>query len=210
MFVEALTPPIQDLLATLGQQPWLREYYLAGGTAAALQLGHRLSVDLDFFTPQELDTRTLIQHLSQLGSLTVDREDWGTLIGALRGVRVSFFTYEYPLLEPTVDFEGVTLASLVDIGLMKITAIAQRGGRRDFIDLYLICKEVISLRELLSRLAEKFVGVNYNLCHILRSLVYFEDAEMEPLPQLLKPLEWSTITAYFEREVKFLSRDWLR
>jgi len=178
----------------------MREFYLAGASAA-LHLGHRVSEDLDFFTQRELNTHALIQRLKRLGELEVQAEAWGTVTGTLCGVRVSFFTYAYPLVEPTQKLLGVNIAGLADIGLMKLVAIAQRGSRRDFVDLFFICQK-LPLEQLLALLPRKYVGVNRSLVHILRSLVYFADAETEPMPKMLQPVRWSEIKRFFESEVK--------
>lgn len=206
MFVQALTRPAQTLLERLGRRRWMREFYLAGGSGVALHLGHRVSEDLDFFTPKELNTTLLIQRLRRVGEFDLRTEAWGTVTGILGGVRASFFTYSYPLLEPTQRLFGVGVASLVDIGLMKIVAISQRGSRRDFIDLFFICQEV-PLKELLLLLPRKYTGVNYSLPHILRSLVYFADAECEPMPKMLRKVRWSVVKGFFEKEVKRIAEE---
>jgi hypothetical protein len=181
-------------------------FYLAGGTAAALQLGHRISVDLDFFTSEPLDARQLLQRARRVGTFDLQTESQGTLIGTLQGARVSFFNYPYPLLEPTPSLCGVRIASLVDIGLMKLTAASQRGSRKDFVDLFFICRQVKPLSELLALLSEKYQGVKYSLPHLLRSLVYFDDAEAEPMPHMLKPMRWAQVKRFFEKEVAVVAK----
>lgn len=183
----------------------MADFYLAGGSAVALHLGHRRSVDLDFFCPNELNTPLLLRRLQRIGKFDLTKEAWGTLIGTLKGVRVSFFTYPYPLLRPTPKLWGVRIASLLDIGLMKLIAISQCGSRRDFIDLFFICHQSIPLPALLASLPQKFVGVNYNLPHILRSLVYFDDAEKEPMPTMLVPVRWSDIKRFFQTQVRMIA-----
>ncbi len=205
MFVQTLPQPSQSLLEKLGRQSWMRNFYLADGSGAALHLGHRISEDLDFFTQQDLDTKALIQRLKRIGDFELKTEAWGTVTGTLCSVRVSFFTYDYPLVEPMRKLFGVNIAGLADIGLMKIVAIAQRGSRRDFVDLFFICQR-LPLEQLLTLLPEKFVGVKYSLNHILRSLVYFADAEIEPMPNMLQPVRWSVVKRFFEAEVKKIAK----
>ncbi len=101
----------------------MQNFYLAGGS-----VGHRVSEDLDFFTQSDLDTGALTQRLKRLGEFELQTEAWGTVTGILCGVRISFFTYAYPLVEPTHKLFGVNVASLADIGLMKLIAISQRGA----------------------------------------------------------------------------------
>lgn len=205
MFIQVLSQPAQSLLEKLGRQKWMRNFYLAGGSGVALHLGHRISEDLDFFTQKDLNTRTLIQRLKRLNKFELQTEAWGTVTGILCDVRASFFTYSYPLVEPSKKLFGVNVASLTDIGLMKLIAISQRGSRRDFVDLFFIC-QVMPLEQLMALLPKKYVGVKYSLNHILRSLVYFADAEIEPMPKMLQPIRWSKVKRFFETEVKKIAQ----
>src|SRR3990167_8536501 len=119
-----------------------RPFYLAGGTALALQFGHRISVDLDFFIPELFDVKKLINDLSKVGNLEIEDESDITFNGSLDGVKISFFKYNYPLLFETKDFKGVKLADERDIGAMKIEAISNRGSKKDFVDMYVLSKNV--------------------------------------------------------------------
>lgn len=99
MFLNALPPDARQLLTQLGQQPPVRPFYLAGGSAAALHLSHRISADLDFFIHQDhYEAEPLTQHLQAIAHLEVQQQSRGTLVGRLGGVRVSFFVYPYPPL----------------------------------------------------------------------------------------------------------------
>jgi predicted nucleotidyltransferase component of viral defense system len=207
MFEKVLTPEISQILTRLSERSWMSDFYLAGGTGVALHLGHRLSKDMDFFTSSELETDKLIQKIKEVGKLKVLKEDWGTVIGTLDQVMVSFFSYNYPLLEYPLIFKGIKIASLTDIALMKIVAISQRGSKRDFFDLYAICQKSISLEKLLGYLPQMFKNVDYSLYHLLRSLCYFEDAEKEKNPELLWQVNWERIKVFFNREVKKISRN---
>lgn len=202
MYPEAVPEPVLSLFPVLGPAVSSRGFYLAGGTAAALQLGHRQSVDLDFFSPRVLQPEELVSYLSGLGDLQVADTGAGTLHVYLNGVRVSFFHYEYPLIDPVMSYRGVDLAGLRDIALMKIVAISNRGARKDFIDLYVICRRVWPLAEALRALPRKF-GTRYSVGHILRSLQYFEDAERDPVPRLLdSAVSWSDVKAFFRDQVR--------
>jgi hypothetical protein len=184
----------------------MADFYLAGDSAATLHLGHRVSLDLDLFCLKELRTPLLLLRLQKVGKFDLTKEAWGTLIGVLEGVRVSFFTYPYPLLRPTQKLWGVHIASLLDIGLMKLVAISQSGSRRDFIDLFFICRQSIPLAVLLASLPQKFSGINYSLPHILRSLVYFDEAEKEPMPEMLVSGVGQTSSASSKRKSKGLPK----
>lgn len=117
----------------------------------ALQLGHRISVDLDFFSSQDFDAELLSNRLKRIGDLVIEQQGQGNLIGYLSKTHVSFFFYDYPLLTPTITFEGVRLASIEEIGVMKLIAIGQRGRPRDSIDLFFIIRHGFSFEHLLAQ-----------------------------------------------------------
>ena len=118
---------------------------------------------------------------------------------------MSLFHYPYVLLdEPLVGHSGLPIASLRDIGCMKLVAIAQRGSRKDFIDLYYLAEAGFTVRGLLADLSRKMPGVRQNPVHILRSLAYFEDAEAEPDPVMLVPYAWTDVRRYCLAEAEQL------
>ncbi|MEW6619527.1 MAG: nucleotidyl transferase AbiEii/AbiGii toxin family protein [bacterium] len=179
-----------------------KDYYLVGETGVALQLGHRQSLDLDFFTPMDIDTNLCIERLIEKGDFILEKKSPNTVIGIFEGTKVSFFKYPYPLLFSTKDFMGIKVADILDIACMKMDAISSRGSRRDFIDLYVICQQKRHLREILGFFREKYKSVNYNIIHILKSLTYFDDADKEPMPNLLIEIDWAKVKDFFESEVK--------
>jgi len=207
MFIETLPTDTQGLLRQLGGLPTVAPFYLAGGSAVALHLGHRVSVDLDFFTPHEAyAAEPLIQDLLSVGHLVVRQQSPGTLNGTLKDTLISFFVYPYPLLEAAIPLWNVQVAGLLDLALMKLTAIGQRGAKRDFVDLYQICQSGYALIDLFQRMPVKFPQVTYPSYHLLRSLVYFEDAETDSMPKILTALEWGEVRQFFEVEVQRLMK----
>jgi hypothetical protein len=205
MFFKTLPAPAQRIFTRLGRDPFIQAFYLAGGSAAGLHLGHRVSVDLDFFTPSVYDPVTLLSHLENLGQVTVQQQGEGTWVGLLAGTRISFFYYGYPLLHPPITYRGLRIASLLDIALMKITAISQRGRRRDFVDFYFICrKQGFELDDLLKRIPDKYTTLSYPSYHLLRALVYFDDAERDPPLKMLTRYNWDRIKSFFEEQVREL------
>lgn len=204
MFCHTLDSQARELFIGLGREPWIEAFYLAGGSAAALHLGHRVSVDLDFFSEQAYEVEPLVQRLRALGRLTIQQQSPGTMVGRLDGVRISFFTYPYPLLEKPIIVDGVRVASLSDIALMKIVAIGQRGRMRDFVDLVFICRAGWSLEELLRRIPQKYTTVSYPSYHLLRALTYFDDAEGDEPPKMLMDFDWAEVRRFFEGEVRRL------
>jgi len=206
MFFKTLPASAQRLFTQLAHEPAVERFYLAGGSAAAFHLGHRISIDLDFFTPVDFETNVLLTRLQTIGTLKVQQQSAGTLVGLLAKTQISFFYYGYPLLKTADIYRGIRIASLLDIALMKITAISQRGRRRDFVDLYFICQSGYSLANLLRQIPAKFSSLEYPSYHLLRALVYFDDAENDPRLKMLAPYNWRDIKHFFESEVSDLMR----
>jgi hypothetical protein len=209
---EAVTPRARDLLAVLGQLPLLRPFYLGGGTALALRLGHRISQDLDLFANIEsLDDNlrhSIIEELRQGHTVNVLRDSVFGLILEANGQAISFFSYGYPMLEPTDPVSGVQIAGILDIGLMKMDAIAGRGTRRDFYDLYFIASRV-SLDKLFAQSTKKYPYSHGFEMRVLVALVDFDFADQQDEPTLLLPTEWSEVKAFFITEARRLGRAWL-
>jgi Nucleotidyl transferase AbiEii toxin, Type IV TA system len=193
---------------------WLSKsgWYLAGGTALALQVGHRTSVDLDFFSrKKEFDIASLEDQLARLGNWETTFGDSGTLYGKLFGAKCSFIAY--PFFHPSTDKlrqGNVSLLKPDDIAIMKIIAVSQRGRKRDFVDLYWYCNYYKgSLDETFYRMLRQYPQ-RHNPAHILKSLTYFNDAEDDPMPRLHFDVEWPTVKAYFRREVPRITKKLLR
>ncbi len=178
------------LLEKVAGAKWLSQFYLAGGTSLALQLGHRLSIDFDFFTDKTFSTQKIIQHLSKVGKVSIQDESTGTLNLFLDQIKLSFLLYPYPLIHSTHDFNQAKLASIDDIAAMKLIAIAQRGTKKDFIDMWILLKNGWNLTLIFETLEKKFSKTKYNKAHLLKSLAYFEDAEGDAEPQMLIPFSW--------------------
>lgn len=202
MFENTLEKGTKDILAALGNAGLLKDAYLAGGTGASLQLGHRVSVDLDFFTLKEFVPKAFSVELAKLGSFNEQQADKGTVIGMFKDVKFSLFIYKYALVSPALKYLALDIASLKDIAAMKIDAIATRGAKRDFYDLYFILQSGYILTELFNFYEKKYQKLASNLVHIKKSLVYFDDAEPEENPKMLKKITWEEIKKFFEAEVK--------
>lgn len=200
MHTNALAPATAACLKVMTGMPLLSACYLAGGTAVALHLGHRLSVDLDFFSGEPLDTLQLRQQLAACGRLQLGEESAGTLHGLLNDVQITFLEYRYPLLEPCTDFQGIAVAGLRDLACMTLDTIASRGKKRDFFDLYAIAQTGATLREMLDWFDKKYAGIQYNRIHLLKSLTYFADAETDPLPVLKAAITWDEVKRFFTQQ----------
>ncbi len=209
---ETVTPELRTLLEFVGQCAFASRFYLAGGTALALRLGHRRSVDLDFFSAvDEVGRATRLEILRALASLGAEAlEDVdGNLLLEVRGIHVGFFGYSYTLLEPPTAVAGVALAGVADIGLMKLDALISRGARKDFYDLYWIARH-IPLADLLALGREKYPYARDFEWQAVESLVFFDNADRDVQPQLLMETPWEEVKAFFRAEACRLSQVWLR
>lgn len=168
----------------------------------AVHLGHRQSIDLDFFSPDRFDPGDLFRNLPPAGSVLVAQEE-GTLHARVEGAKVSFLRYPYPWLTEPVVRQGLRLAGVPDIAAMKVVAIAQRGTKKDFFDLYRIVQDHPPA-QVKDWFLGKFGDRNVNCYHVLRSLFYFEDAEPDPEPVSLDGTTWPVVKAWFQaREQEF-------
>ena len=189
----------------LASRSALDGFYLAGGTGLALQFGHRRSADLDLFRETDFDAaavRDRLRNLEELGALETAP---GTLHLRLHDVKVSVLHYPYPRLYPLQTFGRLPVADPRDIACMKIEAIASRGSRRDFVDLY-VAATAYGLDQILEWFGRKYASVSYSRTHLFKALTYFLDAEQEPMPDMLAPLDWSVVREYFVRTVPRLPR----
>ncbi len=196
-------------LAYVKDARWMKRahWYLAGGTALALQVGHRQSVDLDFFTPEDSFSaaRLLARFPETVWETDVLKE--GTVYGKLLGAKVSFIAYPFfRPREPMVQYGAVQVLKAADIAVMKIIAISQRGRKRDFLDLYWYCRNRESLEDIVRRLPDQYPTVAHNYHHIIKSLTYFADAENDVMPRLFFSVTWKQIKVFFQREVPGVAR----
>lgn len=206
MFIQAILPDAVRGIQLVSRVPLIQNAYLAGGTALALQLGHRISEDLDFFTTEEFDEQQLLVELSELG-LVRESVGWRTIIGKINKTKFSIFYYKYPLLSETLEFEGIKLASKQDIAAMKILAMEDRGARRDFIDLFFLAKE-FSIDQILGFYDEKYGILDERILHIIKSMGYFDDADNDDWkPEMIKNVDWEEVKKFFEAETKRLARE---
>jgi predicted nucleotidyltransferase component of viral defense system len=208
---ECVSKQLQQLLEVVGRQPFSQRFYLAGGTALALQLGHRISVDLDFFASDDdlLDEQRheIINTLQPHLTFEIVHDVIGSLLLNVGGVALGFFSYRYPLLELPLLAAQVALAGPVDIGLMKLDAIASRGARKDFYDLYFIA-QIVSLDTLLERSVEKYSGHQDFAMQTLAALTNFTVADKHPPLQTMPSIEWETVRAFCRAEVRRIGYRW--
>lgn len=211
LYWNTITTDMRLVLGQFAQKTIAQRFYLAGGTALSLQLGHRRSVDLDFFSPSE-DIPTIRPQLeaalASLGGILAD-SSWGNLVYLAQNVRVGFYGYGFPLIAPTVQAEGMTLASSADIALMKLDALLSRAARKDFYDLYFICQN-IPLQQLFQKAPQKYVSIRDFETQTVKRLVFFGNAENDSEPILLRPVAWQTVKDYFIGQAKEIEQGWLK
>lgn len=199
---EALTPATQDAFRLLGKLEFIQRFYLAGGTGLALHLGHRFSVDLDFFSAEPNavgpDERSALRALLDNPNLEITYDKDATFVATWYDVGISFFRLNtYPLVKPTLLLEKIHLASIDEIGAMKLAAIIDRGARKDYVDLYYILQQV-SLDALFQVASVKYAKVRSFPMSATRALGYFTDAEAMPMPQMLDKTPWSKMKKFLE------------
>jgi Nucleotidyl transferase AbiEii toxin, Type IV TA system len=168
------------------------ELRLVGGTSLALQIGHRKSIDLDLFGKLEVDTLEITNVLAEVGEITLLRDSKNIHIYLVNGLKVDIVNYTYPWLQESVTTDELRLAGYTDIAAMKLSAITGRGSKKDFIDLYFLLNQM-SLKEMLNFYVSKFKDGSLFL--VLKSLVYFDDADEDELPDMLVPINWENVKA---------------
>ena len=207
---ETLPKETKKAFEFLSEQQWLEKsnWYLAGGTALALQSGNRKSVDLDFFTTKKgFKVKTFLLNFSEYKDWKVTTEEDNTLYGKLLGAKVSFIAYPFFIpKQEYIKYGSINILQKRDIAVMKIVAISQRGKKRDFFDLYWCAHNIEPLEQIIKRLPEQYPSVAHDYHHILKSLVYFEDAESDPEPEIYFKANWNTVKKFFRKEIPIITR----
>ncbi len=211
--LEVLPSSTRKALEYARNETWLGEsgWYLAGGTALALQVGHRQSIDLDFFTQEKTFTPAEVtRHFPDTvwqGKIIKE----GTIYGILCKAKVSFIAYPFFVSAvPPLKYGAVAVLAKEDIAVMKIIAISQRGRKRDFVDLYWYVKNVAPLESVVQKLPRQYPNIAHNFHHIIKALNYFDDAENDPMPTLFFDATWEQIKKYFRSEVPRIAKKMLR
>ena len=202
MHPECLWPEAARLLPVVATALQPYNAVLAGGTALALQMGHCVSVDFDFFTDREVELAAVVQTMQATSAeVRVLKLEPGTAVMMVGGVKVSLFQYPYPFVEPMELFSGAMVAGVVDIAGMKLIAIMQCGAKRDFVDLYTVLK-TMPFRVVAHNTLQRFGATPIEPVIIGKALAWFADADAQPDPTYLgKPLQWSAIKHFFRSSV---------
>lgn len=210
---KTLSPETLRALNLLASWSWLKkeDWYLAGGTALALYTGHRQSIDLDFFTPRgTFATGPLLDHFKDSKWKTTVAEK-GTVYGALLRTKISFIAYPFFKRAESPQWYGnVRVLTVADIAVMKVIAISQRGRKRDFVDLFWYAQNREPLIAVMRKLPIQYQNIAHNYHHILESMMYFNDADEDPMPEIFFDASWKDIKTYFQKEVPHIAKVLLR
>lgn len=186
---DAVPKPLTALLAQLAANPALDGFSLGGGTSLALRFGHRVSVDLDFFTTDDFQTEEIFDALNLTDATIVGRAKNSLSVDA-GGVKLDLLRHGYRMLEVTDVLDGIRLISVPDLAAMKLNALANRGSKKDFYDLVELANH-FSLREMLAFFTTKYPATDPFT--VIRSLAWFDDAEVEPDPLTLNGRSWTRV-----------------
>jgi len=211
MFTTVLSKDAQDALALLGKSHILPEKtYLAGGSALALQYGHRISIDFDFFTPSNFKGQDIVKKLEKIGKFIFqEAAEKNTLLGLFEDVKFSLFKYDYPLVISPINYLGIKIARPEDIAAMKLAAIMNRGTTKDFIDVYFLIKKGISLEQSFRYYNKKYKSLANNIYSIIKSLSYFDDANLKEMPEMIEKINWEEVKKFFQKETIRLAEKYL-
>lgn len=190
LHLETVEPATLVLLKNIQKNPAFEHFRLVGGTALALQFGHRKSIDLDFFGDINFDTINFEAELKNAGAVQNLMARRSIRTYSIDGVKVDFVQYPYPWIGGKVIEDGVTMADLKDISAMKMAAITNRGAKKDFFDLYLLLDH-LALREMVNNYMQKYNDASEFLLY--KSLNYFEEAEEDDDPEILNNTSWDQV-----------------
>lgn len=189
--LQTVEPNTLELLRSLMQKEYLNSFVLVDGTALALQLGNRESIDLDMFSTADFSSNEVLSSLLNDYQIVVNNQLTQTLISTINHVKVDFIKFHYPFIRPFVVIDNIRMASVEDIAAMKLDAVTGRGSKKDFYDLYFLLQQ-FSIDDLFSFYIEKYP--HQTTFHVIRSLTYFEDAEIQPNPIVFdKTITWEVV-----------------
>ncbi len=190
LFYQTIDASTLELLKVLQRITFFKNLRLVGGTSLALQIGHRKSIDLDFFGTLQIDENDFSHALSIFDQITWIKKSEHINIFSINNIKVDFVNYKYPWIEEKKTVENLNLAGLKDIAAMKLAAIIGRGTKKDFIDIYFLLQH-FSLSQMIDFYKQKYDDGSVFL--VLKSLTYFDDANQEQEPVMLKSITWQNI-----------------
>ncbi len=207
MFTKAISAPLLKLLEKLSSIPDMASLYLGGGTALAVQLGHRRSEDLDFFMPERLDAVSVLKAIAEaIGDLLVLNQTPAHTEFIIQNIKVDLIreraSLKFPLIPIHPQILDLKMADARDIGRMKLLAIGSRGSKKDFMDLFCLTRDVITLESLIAVAEKEPKEVKYSRLLFLKGLVDFEEADQEPDPMMIWDKSWDEIKEGMKEDVR--------
>jgi hypothetical protein len=190
LHLKSISPELLELLTQLMHDDVFKHFNLVRGTALALQIGHRISIDIDLFGNCEIDEIAVLDQLNACGPVHVLKKSKNILICSVQGIKVDIVNYSYPILENTLISDGIRMVGLKDIAAMKMNAIAGRGSKKDFIDVYYLL-QYFTLEVMIDLYLQKYSNGSEFL--VRKSLTYFEDADAEEMPLMMEDISWNRI-----------------
>jgi hypothetical protein len=189
---ETVSETTLELLKTLMMDPLLEDFFLVGGTALALQLGHRISIDIDLFSQKSFDAEQLLMEIETKYPFQLNFQSRNTLKGSIDGVQVDLITHNYPLVRELMLEEGVRMASAEDIAAMKLNSISGNGTRlKDFIDVAYLSSSM-TLSAMVDAFCEKYG--NRNPAMLIKALDYHKDIDfLDPIQMMGSKYNWKSI-----------------
>jgi len=198
---QTVVPDLLELLKKLMNENLFSDFNLVGGTSLALQMGHRNSIDIDLFGDSEINPELFIEILTSFGDVTVTQRSKNILITKINDIKVDFVNYKYPLLNDYLVVDNIRMLSMKDIAAMKLNAIAGRGSKKDFVDLFFLL-EKFSMEEILQFYKQKYA--DGSLFMVQKSLTYFEEANPQLEPKMFKGFNWEICKQKILEEVSKL------
>lgn len=201
------SPQTFDLLKSIQSNRFFNNFYLVGGTALSLYLGHRRSYDLDFFSQTEFPAN-LTSHLKF--DYQVFAQQKNSIELNAKATKLMFFYFAFPLYKKIVNIQGIRMADPVDIGLMKLLALQGRSTKKDIVDLYFIDRQIIKLEELLNIFEDFYPKASFNSYSSLKQILNISEIELSPIPIMLENFSfeqaWECVSSKVSWHIKQLLR----
>ena len=183
LHTNTVTGEVLRLIRTIQEKSYLKEFYLVGETGLALQIGHRKSDEMDFFTHNDFDNSRVLEKLEEDFGFQADQLERNTIKGTVHGIKIDLLSHKYTLLDQIQNLEEIRIASVRDIAAMKVNVVSNDGTRiKDFIDIYFLL-ETYSLEDILTFFSKKYAL--RNPLHALKSLTYFEEVNLSDWPDII-------------------------
>jgi len=201
MHQEAITSKAREIFDNIRYFPF---FYLAGGTGLALQLGHRISIDFDFFWEKYIpkDLLPKVRKVFKNSKIEVVVNYSEQLTVAVSGINVSFCRYPFPVILKFISYQGIKILPALEIAAMKAYALGRRAILKDYVDLYFILKEKICNLEEIIKICQKKYGEDFDSRLFLEQLIFSKDVEEMEIQFLKEKVNKLEIEKFFEKEIK--------